>query len=286
MRNVRCRCPIPSRCCTWNSTEPAMPPAPGRAGGSRESRAAARRQPADRARADPARAADTHRRAPDRIDDQPAQRRGERGRVAGRDQQPGLADRDNAGNPPLAPATTGSPLACASSSAMPNASLIAGQTNRSASRSAAASAFSLEHAAVSGPVNRTAPAPPRPRRAPRRRRPHRATSRDRTASRATRPAGDTRRACRPAASSPPRSGAAAIAADAVRGAAAYCRASRNGGKAIQRPRSRSSGTTQSRSAGLRPSTASARRSACSTARWPTSQAPPSRFGALDASATT
>src|SRR5205823_2183826 len=34
--------------------------------------------------------------------------------------------------PPVAPATTGSPLACASSSAMPKASLLAGQTKRSA----------------------------------------------------------------------------------------------------------------------------------------------------------
>ena len=35
------------------------------------------------------------------------------------------------GTPPLRPATTGVPAACASSSTMPQASLIAGQTNRS-----------------------------------------------------------------------------------------------------------------------------------------------------------
>ncbi len=121
---------------------------------------------------------------------------------------------------------------------------------------------------------RAAPAPPRPRRAPGRRRRSRATSPDRAAS--------------PAQSAEQPIGGELVAAPhhrhrdqagRCRACAAAPRLRRAGHRETAGRRSSArdraaAAATQSRSAGLRPSTASARRSARSTARCPISQAPP------------
>ncbi len=66
------------------------------------------------------------------VDEQAPHRRGEGGGVPGATSSPVTSCATIPATPPLAPATTGNPLACASSSAMPKASLTAGHTQRSA----------------------------------------------------------------------------------------------------------------------------------------------------------
>ena len=122
-------------------------------------------------------------RAARRIGDRLPHRRGKGGRVAGRRQQPGDCRRRRCRRPRRwrrrRPA---SPLACASSSAMPKASLIAGQTKRSASRKRAAIAASLERAGEAHALAERRQRRARPRSAPGRRRSPRASSRDRAAA--------------------------------------------------------------------------------------------------------
>ena len=69
---------------------------------------------------------------PGAVDDQAAHRLGKGRRVARWDEKAGYFRHDDFADTAAAPATTGTPLACASSSAMPKASLSAGHTHRSA----------------------------------------------------------------------------------------------------------------------------------------------------------